>query len=93
MEIEQYYLKKYSPSLNINKIAGSLLGYKHTKANLIKFSLLHRGKFYKRTSTINTDRPLVGNNTIIKLKLRSRDAPVCIYDTNLNLVKSLSTIK
>lgn len=35
----------------------------------------------------------MGNNTIIKLKLRSRGPSVCIYDTNLNLVKSFSTIK
>jgi len=29
----------------------------------------------------------------MKLKLRSRAAPVCVYDTNLNLVKSFTSIK
>lgn len=45
---KQYYLDKYSPSLNISKTAGCLLGYKHTEANKLKFSSTHRGKSYKK---------------------------------------------
>lgn len=90
---EQYYLNKYLPVFNINRTAGSILGYKHTTATKLKFSLIHRGKSYKRTSTVNKTRPLVSNDTIMKLKLRSRGAPVCVYDTNLNLVKSFTSIK
>ena len=31
LDREQYYLDKYSPSLNINRLAGSMLGYKHSE--------------------------------------------------------------
>ena len=41
---EQYYLDKFQPSLNINKIAGSMLGFKHSDENKLKFSILRRGK-------------------------------------------------
>lgn len=41
LDREQYYLNKYSPSLNINKVAGSILGYKHTEKNKLKFSSTH----------------------------------------------------
>jgi len=90
---EQYYLDKYSPSLNINKTAGSLLGYKHTEANKLKFSLTHRGKSYKKTPNPFISKRLVSNETILKLKSRTRGAAVCVYDVNLNLVEQFPTIK
>lgn len=49
MEKEQWYLDKYSPSLNINKKAGSMAGYKHS--DIPKFGdmhSMHRYKSYKR---------------------------------------------
>jgi len=37
MEKEQWYLDKYYPSLNINKKAGSMAGYKHSDIIKLKF--------------------------------------------------------
>ena len=48
LEIEQWYLNKYYPSLNINKKAGSMAGYKHSDIIKLKFGYMHRGKSYKR---------------------------------------------
>ena len=92
LDREQYYLDKYSPSLNTNKIAGSVLGYKHTEENKLKFSSNHIGKSYKRTLT-GKPRPLVTKETINKLKLRSRGAVTCIYDKNNVLVREFNTVK
>lgn len=38
-------------------------------------------------------RPLVSNDNNVKLKLIYKGAPICAYDTNLNLVKGLNTVK
>lgn len=92
LDREQYYLNKYSPSLNINKIAGSILGYKHTEENKLKFSSIHIGKSYQKTLTGKL-RAKVTKETIDKLKLRSRGAVTCIYDKNNVLLKEFNTIK
>ena len=34
---EQYYLDTYSPSLNTNKVARSILGYRDTEENKVFF--------------------------------------------------------
>ena len=92
LDREQYYLNKCSPSLNINKIAGSILGYKHTEENKLKLSSTHIGKSYQKTLT-GKPRPLVTKETIDKLKLRSRGAVTCIYDKNNELLREFNTIK
>lgn len=92
MEKEQWYLDKYSPSLNINKKAGSMAGYKHSDIIKLKFGDMHRAKSYKRLYKTNI-KCLVSDETKNKLRLRSRGAPVLVYDKNLNLVKSFQTIK
>lgn len=68
---EQFYLDKYSPSLNINKLAGSMLGYKHTEQSKLKLSSIHIGKSYKKTPT-KKPKLLVTKETRDKLRLRSR---------------------
>lgn len=91
---EQYYLDKYSPTLNINKLAGSMMGYKHTQENKLRFSFIHIGKSYKRnTSEASKPRPPVTKETIDKLKLRTRGAATRIYDKSHSLVKEFKTIK
>lgn len=40
---EQYYLDEINPTLNINKIAGSMLGYKHTEEMRKTMGLQRRG--------------------------------------------------
>lgn len=69
LEIEQWYLNKYSPSLNINKKAGSMAGYKHSDIIKLKFGDIHRGKSYKRLYKTNIKR-LVSDETKNKLRLR-----------------------
>ncbi len=43
IEREQYYLDLLKPEYNILKIAGSMLGFKHSEATKIKMSI-NRGK-------------------------------------------------
>lgn len=90
LDREQYYLDKYSPSLNINKLAGSMMGYKHTEENKLKFSSTRIGKSYKKNARAN-QKPLVSKETIAKL--RSKGAITRIYDKSHNLVKQFKTIK
>lgn len=68
--------------MNINKTAGSLLAYRHTPTTKLNFSLIHKGKTYKKTSADFVTKPLPINGTIMKLKLRSRGASVCVYVTS-----------
>ena len=92
MEKQQRYLDKYFSSLNINKKAESTAGYKHLDILKLKFGEMYRGKPYRRLYKTNI-KCLVSDETKNKLRLRSRGAPVLVYDKNLNLVKSSKTIK
>ena len=67
-------------------------GYKHSDTFKLKLGDMHRGKCYKRLDKTNM-KCLVSDETKNKLILRSRGAPVLVYDKNLNLVKSSKTIK
>ncbi len=69
-----------------------MAGYKHSGIIKLKFGDMHRGKSYKRLYKTNI-KCLVSGETKNKLRLRSRGAPVLVYDKNLNLVKSFQTIK
>lgn len=83
-------MDKYT--LSLNKLAGSMKGYKHSDDNKQKFSLLHRGKHYKKSKSINP-KPPVTPSTIIKLRLRARGVEVYVYDKCFNLIKEFKTIK
>jgi len=65
---EQFYLDKYIPSFNINRIAGSVMGYKHTELNKLKFGSIHRGKSYVKTFDTNATRKPISADTICKLR-------------------------
>ena len=82
LDREQYYLDKFLPSLNINKFAGSILGYKHTKESILKFS----NRIISRSLL-----PLI-KKTIAKLKLWTKGVSTCIYDKSHNLVQKFRTI-
>lgn len=90
---EQVYLDKYKPSVKINKIAGSVMGYKHTESNKLKFGSLYRGKSYSKTLKPNSLRDPVSENTILKLRPRAKGAKVNIFLKDLQLFKSFPTIK
>ena len=68
------------PIYERNKITGSLLRHKYTEANRLKFGLLLQGKSYKRTKITTAPKILLSNETVMKLKLRLRGDPVCVYE-------------
>jgi len=90
---EQAYLDKYKPSLNINKVAGSVMGYKHTSLNKLKFGYIHRGKSYRKTQDINFVRKPVSEDTISKLRKRTKGVSVNIHHKSLEIFKTFPTIK
>jgi len=52
LEKEQFYLDSFKPEYNILRIAGNLLGYKHSKETIAKMSIAKSGKknpLYGRT--------------------------------------------
>nr|YP_009469556.1 hypothetical protein [Pseudocercospora mori]AVE15066.1 hypothetical protein [Pseudocercospora mori] len=67
LDREQYYLDKLIPSLNINKSATSILGYKHTRESIIKFSSSRVVRYYGKR-VISKPRVKVSKETIAKLK-------------------------
>jgi len=48
LEREQFYFDIFKPTLNINKIAGSTLGFKHTEEACLVMSLQRKGKSINR---------------------------------------------
>ena len=44
LEREQYYIDLFRPEYNILQVAGSSLGYKHTKTSRAKISAANKGK-------------------------------------------------
>lgn len=93
LKIEQKYLDLLSPELNINKVAGSMLGFKHSEHNILKFGLIHRGKSYTKSKHVLSIRPSISQETILKLKLHNKDITVSIYNKNNELVKEFNRIK
>jgi hypothetical protein len=93
LDKEQFYLDKYQPTLNLNKVAGSVMGYKHTELNKLKFSSIHRGKSYKKHINHNNIRSPVSADTISKLKIRAKGVSVSVYNKDLEFFKQFPTIK
>jgi group I intron endonuclease len=50
IEREQYYLDFLKPEYNILKIAGSSLGFKHTKETLAKMAVIKLGKNFSKAT-------------------------------------------
>lgn len=75
LKIEQKYLDLLSPELNINKTAGSMLEFKHTKDN-IKFKL--DNKLSTKNEHNLSIKPGISKKTILKLELHSKDIVVSI---------------
>ena len=90
---KQVYLDKYKPFININRIAGSVMGYKHTELSKLKFVSVHRGKSYSKTLDISMVRKPVSADIISKLKERAKGVGVNVYHKNLEIFKSFPTIK
>ncbi len=79
LDRQQYYLHKYLPSPNINKFARSMLGYKHTKKSIIKFSSSRTGKVYGNR-IISKSKPLV-KKLLINLNSKLK-VPQLVYTIN-----------
>ena len=93
---EQYYLDKFLPTLNINKFAGSMLGFKHTEEAKLKFSRDRRGKtrsIYTKDPFFSKDRYPISKEKRLKLKLNCRGLEVNIYNKDKILINSFPTIR
>ena len=90
---EQFYLDLLKPTLNLNKIAGSMLGFKHSEINRLKFSLARIGKSFKKDINLNREFKPVGVKTRSLLKERCRGAPVIVLDKKNIVVNKFKTIK
>jgi group I intron endonuclease len=58
---EQNYLDILKPQYNILQIAGSSLGYKHTKESLVKMSITHQGYTHSVESKAKISYAMSGN--------------------------------
>lgn len=88
---EQYYLDNMNPSLNLCKVAGSTLGYKHTEEKRKLMGLQRRGKNinWKKKDLSYFISDVTKNN----LSLSARNGvKVKVFDKNNNLIKIFPTI-
>jgi hypothetical protein len=87
--LEQKYINKYLPDLNINQVAGSTLGFKRNQTNKLELNLsLYKNKFYTKLP-----KPPVTTDTILKLKLYSKNKTINMYNQNGLLYKQFHSIK
>jgi group I intron endonuclease len=95
LEREQYYLDNINPSLNICKIAGSVLGIKHGitfSRNLSKSRRGIRRKVIKLSvKKIHNVPKVVTIETRIKLSSRTQGVSVKVFDGS-NLINKFTTI-
>lgn len=91
-DIEQRYLDRINPSLNINKFAGSMKGYKHNLETKNNYSKVRTGRCYKKIKGIIV-RPEVSQETILRLKLHSKSLKVKIYSKDYKEIKEFNSIK
>jgi hypothetical protein len=75
---EQYYLNLLKPEFNICKIAGSMLGFKHSKKTLLKFKNRDTGIGHQ-TYIINEEN----NNTKPYNSIRSAAKSIGVSHTTL----------
>nr|YP_010303548.1 GIY endonuclease [Purpureocillium takamizusanense]UNI92577.1 GIY endonuclease [Purpureocillium takamizusanense] len=90
LKMEQKYIDLWSPDLNINKTAGSMLGFKHAMYNKLDFGYKIKKELYKKNESL---KPLINKETILKLKLHNKDITVSIYDVNNILIREFNRIK
>lgn len=80
---EQIFIDFFKPDLNICKVAGSTLGYKHTKDVKIKMSNARKGKKFSPLSDEHKN----------KIRLSQKQAKKIVqYDENNNIINIFDTI-
>lgn len=90
--LEQKYLDQINPSLNINKYAGSMKGYKHNAETKGNYSKVRTGKCYRKIGGVVV-RPEVSQETIRRLKLHSQDLKVILYNKEQVKVQEFNSVK
>lgn len=89
---EQKYLDLLSPSLNTNKFAGSMRGFRHSEDTKKNYGIMRAGKCYRKIKGV-VIRPEVSQETMLKLKLHSKNITVIIYTRENIYVREFSSIK
>ena len=87
--IEQKYLNQFYPELNTSKIAGSTLGFKHKDKLILNEN---KNSKYTKLSKIKL-KPDPSKETIVKMKLHSKNKIVSLYTKNNLLIKNFPTIR
>ena len=91
MEKEQFYLNALSPTLNINKIAGSMLGYKHSEQVRKDMGTKRKGVSINKSKTKISYS--VTEKTKNNLSLSARNGLIVkVYDHSNNLIDIYPTI-
>jgi group I intron endonuclease len=91
LEREQFYLDVINPTLNINKIAGSTLGFKHSEETRLVMGLQRRGKSINWL--IQDLSYIVSEEMINKLSLRARHGVIVkVLDKDNIIINTFPTI-
>jgi len=91
IEREQFYFDIFKPTLNINKIAGSTLGFKHTEETRFLMSLERKGKsINRRKQNISY---IISEETKNNLSIRTRHGVIVkVVDKNNKIINTFPTI-
>lgn len=86
-KLEQKYMDKYLPELNINKTAGSMLGYRYM--NNKEFIIPYNNLVEQKTLSLKS----LNKETILKQKLHGKNITVFLLDKNNDILKEFNRIK
>lgn len=101
---EQYYFNLLKPEYNILKVAGSVLGFKHSETTKAKMRINNLGKKHtyetrqkiglgiKLSVKVNIKPKLITMDTKLKLSSRSRGVSLKVFDLENNLINIFPTL-
>jgi group I intron endonuclease len=104
---EQYYIDLLDPEYNILKVAGSVLGFKHSEATKVQMSINNTGvnnplfgkkhsyetrKKIRESLKLNITPKVMTIETRLKISSRSHGVKVKVFDKSNNLINEFPTI-
>jgi group I intron endonuclease len=104
---EQHYIDIINPEYNILRVAGNILGFKHSEATKVQLSIINTGVsnplFGKKHTSetrrkiseslrLNITPKIITTETRLKISSRSHGVSVKIFDKSNNFINEFPTI-
>lgn len=89
IEKEQFYINKYDPKINILKIAGNALGYRHSEKTKKLLSKINKGRKMTKEQNRKNSIAQMGNNNALGSK-RSKEQRIKLSKAKMRKVMDVT---